>query len=68
MTVQPEQRGSGLDGKPFLAIDPRAWEKRDVTELSCASLRPYYYIFIFIQGHPYRPIGLLTGCPNQVHN
>ena len=28
----------------------------------------YYYIFIFIQGPPYRPIGLLTGCPNQVHN
>ena len=26
-----------------------------------------YYIFIFIQGHPYRPIGLLTGYPNQVH-
>ena len=32
------------------------------------SLYYYYYIFIFIQGHPYRPIGLLTGCPNQVLN
>ena len=25
----------------------------------------YYYIFIFIQGHPYRSIGLLTGCPKM---
>ena len=39
-------------------------------QCTCGTYNQYnvVYIFIFIQGHPYRPIGLLTGCPNQVHN
>ena len=61
---------------PFLTR-PDCWESEThwsaerqglVTTLISNILYYYYHIFIFIQGHPYRPIGLLTGCPNQVHN